>query len=121
MKNAKLFYYISTGLVSALMLTNVVVYVFKNEHVSDEFQKLGFPLYIIYPLAVAKLLGVIALWAPVSKELKQWAYAGFTFNFLLAFSATLNAGDDELLGPIVALVLLFVSLYFRKRNKQKAS
>lgn len=116
MKNAKLFYYISTGLISALMLMNVVMYFFNNAHVSEEFQKLGFPLYIIYPLAIAKLLGVIALWAPVSRDLKMFAYAGFTFNFLLAFSAHLNIGDDELFGPLVALALLFTSLYFYKKK-----
>ena len=86
-KRNNIIYYISTGLLTVMMLMSSGMYVFNNAEVSKEFTNLGFPLWIIYPLAAAKILGLIAIWTRKSKILTQWAYAGFFFNFLLAGSA----------------------------------
>ncbi len=108
-KRDKTIYWIATGLLVALMMMNVVVYVVMNDMVTETFAGLGFPTYIVYPLALAKLLGVVAILTKRSKLLKEWAYAGFFFNFLLASSAHFVAGDGGFVAPIVALVLLLVS------------
>ena len=79
------------------------------------FNNFGYPSYIIYPYAVAKLLGVFALWNPNFKILKEWAYAGFFFAFVLAFFAHYMIGDGEQAVAVVALVLLAVSYIFNKR------
>ncbi len=97
------------------MLSAAGMYIFNNAEVVKTFGTLGFPAYIIYPLAAAKILGVIAILANFSKTLKEWAYAGFFFNFLIAFSAHINAGDGEFAPALVALVLLIVSYVFWKR------
>ena len=83
--------------------------------VSDTFGKLGFPTYIIYPLAIAKILGLVAIWTKKSETLKEWAYAGFFFNFLLAATAHININDGEFAPALVAMVLLFVSYFFEKK------
>ena len=108
-KRDKTIYWIATGLLSALMTMNVVVYFVMNEMVSETFVSLGFPSYIVYPLAVAKLLGITAILTKKSKLLKEWAYAGFFFNFVLASSAHLMAGDGEFVPALVAMALLLVS------------
>lgn len=43
---------------------------------------LGYPFYFVYILGVAKILGAIAIMAPAFPRLKEWAYAGLTFNML---------------------------------------
>lgn len=91
----KIGYFISTGLLTVLMLFSISMYVFNHEIVVEFFTALGFPPYLIYPLATAKALGLIAIWSNYSQTLKEWAYAGFVFNFLLALSAHINAGDGE--------------------------
>jgi hypothetical protein len=91
------------------------MYIFNHEAVVGMFDTFGYPSYIIYPYAIAKLLGVFALWNPNFKALKEWAYAGFFFAFVLAFFAHYMIGDGEQTGALVALVLLAVSYIFNKR------
>ncbi|MGI8542977.1 MAG: DoxX family protein [Aridibacter sp.] len=115
MKTDRIIYYISTGLLSVFMVLAAGMYIFKHNEVAGIFTSLGFPTYIIYPLATAKLLGTITLWSNKLKTLKEWAYAGFFFNFILALSAHLNAGDGGWLAAAAALVLLITSYIFYKK------
>lgn len=115
MKRDKIIFYVATGLLSLFMCFSVYMYIFNHEAVVGMFDNFGYPSYIIYPYAVAKLLGVFALWNPNFKVLKEWAYAGFFFAFVLAFFAHYMIGDGEETGALVALVLLAVSYIFNKR------
>lgn len=111
----KTIYWISTGLLSLMMLMSVGMYFFNHAEVSETFTKLGYPTYIIYPLAIAKLLGLVAIWTNKIKALKDWAYAGFFFNFILAIAAHIMINDGEHLPAIIALVLLLVSYMYSKK------
>ncbi|MDO5980381.1 DoxX family protein [Flavivirga spongiicola] len=115
MKRDKIIYYIATGLLTLLMLFSVSMYFFKHDDVSNMFTKFGYPTYIIYPYAVAKLLGLFAIWNPNFKAIKEWAYAGFFFAFILAFFAHYMIGDGEQTGALIAFVLLIVSYIFNKK------
>jgi DoxX-like family len=115
MKAKKIIYWIATGLLCLMMLGSAGMYIFNHQAVLEIFKTLGFPAYIVYPLAVAKILGVIAILSKQSKTLKEWAYAGFFFDFLLAASAHVNLGDGEFIPSVVALVLLLVSYFFDKK------
>ena len=77
--------------------------------VAETFTTLGYPTYIIYPLAIAKILGLIAIWTRKSNTLKEWAYAGFFFDLVLAASAHIHVKDGEYAPAIVAIFLLIVS------------
>ena len=114
-KRNKINYYTATGIFTAFMMISILMYTFAHEVAIEAFTKLGFPTYIIYPLAIAKLLGLIAIWTGKSKLLKEWAYAGFFFNFLLAISAHINTGDGEFAPVIVGLILLLTSYVFSKK------
>jgi len=115
MKRDKIIYYIATGLLTALMLFSVSMYFFNHDEVSVMFANFGYPTYIIYPYAVAKLLGIIVIWLPNFKTLKEWAYSAFFFAFILAFFAHYMIGDGEQTGALLALILLGVSYIFYKR------
>ncbi|MCG1037001.1 DoxX family protein [Polaribacter sargassicola] len=121
MKTTKIIYYLSTGLLSIIMLFSAGMYLFNNEMVSGFFIDLGYPTYIIYPLAIAKILGLIAIWFIKSKSLKEWAYAGFFFDFVLAFAAHFMVKDGGHLSALVAIVLLLVSYFTHKKiiNEQR--
>jgi hypothetical protein len=116
MKRQKLVYLISTGLLSLLMIMSAGMYFLNHAEVSLTFEKLGFPTFIVYPLGIAKLTGLVAIWFVKSQTLKEWAYAGFFFNFILALSAHLSVGDGEFGGAAMALVLLFVSYFSSKKT-----
>lgn len=118
MKRNKIIFYIATGLLTALMLFSVSMYFFNHDEVATMFTNFGYPTYIIYPYAVAKLLGLFAIWNPNFKTIKEWAYAGFFFAFILAFFAHYMIGDGEQTGALVALILLVVSYIFNKKSNK---
>ncbi len=118
MKRDKIIYYVATGLLTVMLLMSAGMYVFNNVVVSELFVSFGYPTYIIYPLAIAKVLGLIALWNPNFITLKEWAYAAFFFEFILAFFAHYMVGDGEQIGAVIAMVLLLASYIFNKRRQQ---
>ncbi|WP_405605461.1 DoxX family protein [Polaribacter sp. Asnod1-A03] len=115
MKTTKIIYYISTALLSVIMLFSAGMYLFNYETVSGFFTNLGYPTYIIYPLAIAKILGLIAIWFINSKSLKEWAYAGFFFDFVLAFFAHYMVKDGGYMSALVAIILLAISYITYKK------
>ncbi len=97
---------------------------FTNPDVAAGFVHLGFPDYFRIELGIAKVIGVIVLLAPVWPKLKEWAYAGFTINFISAFIAHQAVGDSlsDSMGPIIAFVLLATSYWaFGKKQASKAA
>ncbi len=116
MKTNKIIYYAATGLLTLLMLFSISMYIFKHDEIEIAFTNFGYPTYIIYPYAIAKLLGLIALWLPGFKTLKEWAYSGFFFAFILAFFAHFMIGDGEHMAALIALILLILSYIFYKKN-----
>lgn len=61
--------------------------------VAQTLVSLGYPLYIMKILGLSKVLGGIAILTGRSPRLKEWAYAGFAFDFLGATASHLLAGD----------------------------
>jgi len=61
--------------------------------VAQTLTLLGYPLYIMKILGSAKVLGGLAILIGRFPKLKEWAYAGFAFDFLGATASHLLAGD----------------------------
>ena len=57
--------------------------------VAVAFTELGFPGYFRVELALAKILGVVLLLAPVPARPREWAYAGFAIDLASALIAHL--------------------------------
>ena len=91
MKLTKTVYWISTVIFCCIFLFSATMYFTKYEMVKGFFQSLGYPIYLIYPLATAKVLGIIAIITKKSRLLKEWAYAGFFFDAVLAAAAHFHA------------------------------
>lgn len=71
---------------------------------------LGYPLYLMKILGLAKVLGGVAILTGRSPRLKEWAYAGFAFDFLGATASHLLAGDAAHAPfPFVFFLLLMAS------------
>ncbi|MEO9570417.1 MAG: DoxX family protein [Polaribacter sp.] len=115
MKTTKIIYYVSTTLLTLLMLFSAGMYFFNHAEVAGMFTNFGYPTYIIYPYAIAKLLGLVALWFVANKTVKEWAYAGFFFAFIFAFFAHIMINDGEQMGAILAMVFLITSYITSKK------
>ena len=119
MKTNKIIYWISTGLLSVLLLMSAVMYIFNNAIVSEMFTNFGYQIYIIYPLAIAKILAVGVLISQKQSKIKEWAYSALFFEFVLAFFAHFMIGDGEQMGAVIAMVLLITSYVFGRKLFKK--
>ena len=110
METLSVIYWATTGLLAAAMTFSAYAYL-TQPTMKQAFEHLGYPTYFRRQLALAKLLGVVVLLAPVSPLLKEWAYAGFAFMFVSAFVSHAALGDPvgQRLAPLVVLVLLAAS------------
>ncbi|WP_286927628.1 DoxX family protein [Flavobacterium sp. UBA4197] len=85
----------------------------------EGIRHLGYPEYFGNALVAFKILGVIILILPKApKRLKEWAYAGFTFDFLFA-SISHFAVDGlhfETFFPLIVLAVLMVSYIFYHKS-----
>jgi hypothetical protein len=115
MNKYKIGFWVATGLFSVMMIAGAVGYLINLENVKPVFIALGYPIHIIVPLAVAKILGILAITTRKSHVLKEWAYAGFCFELILAFMAHISADDHDWLGAIIGLSLLFTSYFLQKK------
>ncbi len=109
-----LIHLIAKGILTVVVLFSVILYFTKYEDIALEFSNFPYPVYLIYPLAVAKILGLIALWFKVPLNLREWAYAGFFYNFLLAITAHLQIQDGEQFPAIIAMLLLLTTYFTRQ-------
>jgi hypothetical protein len=81
---------------------------------------LGYPIYVLNILGVWKLLGAIALLMPGLPILKEWAYAGVTFNMTGAIVSHLCSGDGvkKILPPLMVLAVTAVSWALRPASRR---
>ena len=66
---------------------------------------LGYPLYFIPFIGVAKLLGSIAILVPSFKKIKEWAYAGLFFDLIAAVYS--NAVVDGIQAGFLFMIPVF--------------
>lgn len=91
---------------------------FAPEQATVGTKPLGYPDYFAYALIIAKALGVLAISLPgVSRKLKEWAYAGLTFNLIFAFisHAYVDQNIGYMLLPLVVLGILAVSYLYNPK------
>ncbi|HAS45218.1 MAG TPA: hypothetical protein DCS93_32340 [Microscillaceae bacterium] len=113
-KQIKLIYWISTSLFSVVIAIGIGLYLFQYPKFSAGFKTLGYPAYLIYPLCVAKFLGLVAIWQRKINWLKEWAYAGFFFNLTLALTAHFFIGTNKYQNALIAMSLLLISFISEK-------
>jgi len=111
MKATKIIFWISTTLI--FLFEGVMPALFSQKKESIEgFTHLGYPVYFVMVLTVFKVLGALALIIPqVPKRVKEWAYAGFAFDFICASVSYLNVDGFGFFAmfPLIVLVVLIVS------------
>lgn len=111
MKKYKIMFWVTTGLI---FFTQGVmeVLMLNNEDAIQGITHLGYPVYFFTMLVAFKALGALALIIPkIPKGIKEWAYAGFTFDFIAAFISiwAVDGFNTSLIAPVVGLVILYIS------------
>lgn len=106
-------------LFSLLILTGVLYFVF-YEKLVIYFISYGYPTYLIYPLAIAKIIGAVVILYNKNKFLTELAYAGFFFNFILAFFAHVMIGEIDPF-PTFFMIMLLVSYFTGKKSQSNSN
>lgn len=117
-KTVKIIYWSVTVFFTAAMLADGIAGIMQVEAGKEGLAHLGYPVYFMTILGTAKILGSLAILQTKFQTLKEWAYAGFTFNFISAFVSHAFVGDGAMsLPPLVVLAIMSVSYISWKRVK----
>src|SRR5688500_13261574 len=96
MKKTNIFYWIFTGLFSALMLGSAIPDIMIDPiAVQGMHTELGYLTYFIPFIGVAKALGVIALLISGYPKIKEWVYAGLIFDLIGAIYSIFAIGKSD--------------------------
>ena len=97
-----------TGLMATLLLLSAVPDVLRIQGAMSVFKHLGYPPYLLVFLGTAKMLGVVAVLVPGLPRIKEWAFAGLTFDVTGALYSHVSIGDppDAWMPALIALVLV---------------
>lgn len=113
-----------TGLMAALMLLSAVPDVLRIPNALQVFTHLGYPSYLLLFLGTAKILGVVAVLVPGLPRIKEWAFAGLTFDVTGALYSHLSVGDppSAWTPAVIALTLVGGSyVAYRRRSRDVVS
>ena len=119
MKTNRIIFWVATTIIAlwegAMPLGTLL---FAPEYVNVGTKPLGYPDYFAYTLIICKVLGVLAICLPkVPEKLKEWAYAGLTFNLIFAFisHAYVDKNFGFMIMPLVFLAILMVSYVYKDK------
>ena len=123
-KTTKYIYFISTILISAVLLMGGQAALSGADQIADSLTQTSMPLYLLPLLGAAKIAAVMALWIPrkflcnkLLATLVEWAYAGVAINMFGAGFAHWQSGHTAqiVVVPFVLLGVLIVSRIYRTK------
>jgi DoxX-like family len=123
MKRDKIIFWVAT-IIIFLFEGVLPAFTSQTEVAKEGIRHLGYPEYFGNALVVFKIWGVLALVIPqVPKRVKEWAYAGFAFDFVFA---CISHGAVDGLGfqtffPLIVLAILMVSYVYHHKLHSLAS
>ena len=118
----KVAYWGSTAIVAGMLLF-ALIYLTGSEEVVSGFAKAGYPQHLRVVLGLAKPAAAIVLVLPRLPLLKEWAYAGAAFAWIMAFISAYSSGEGPQVWsvPPALLVLLLVSYVTRPASRRLTS
>ena len=122
-KTTNLVYWISTIIFSGLMIFSAVGGIQPSlQAIQLMHDGLGYPVYFIQFISIAKLAGAVVLLVPgLNRSVKEWAYAGLFFDLAGAvYSGVASSGKFD---PMMLMMLIWILpgivsyFYWHKRIK----
>ena len=94
-----------------------------TEMAREGIRQLGYPAYFGTMLSIFKIAGAVVLMFPqFPKRLREWAYAGFAFDFISACvsNSVVYGLGSEAVSPLIALLILGVSyIYYHRLHPER--
>lgn len=106
-KSINLIYWICTVIFAALMIFSAVGGFQPSQQAIELMHNgLGYPVYFIQYISVAKLIGAIVILIPGLNRIKEWAYAGLFFDLAGAiYSGVAATGKFD---PLMLTMLIWI-------------
>jgi uncharacterized membrane protein YphA (DoxX/SURF4 family) len=116
-------YFLTLGLFALAMLSSGVMNLLQPPRLLESMSHLGYPTYVLVIVGVWKILGALAIAVPGFTRLKEWAYAGFTFELSGAVISHLASGDGpgKAAFPLALLALGLTSWALRPSSRRIAT
>lgn len=116
-KTLKILYWAITILLSLMLLMAGITEAIQHESGREIMRHLGYPENVLIIIGTAKILAAIALVQSRFQTIKEWAYAGITFNLIGACAARAYSGDSTglIVSPLIFLGVMFLSYYLWKQ------
>lgn len=119
LSSLRFWYWTATILFALLLVLDGLGGITRQEAGVEALTHLGYPLYLLPALGVAKLLAAIAILQTKFRTPKEWAFAGWAFTCAGAFVSRAAVGDTaELIYPIVFLGVAAVPYWLWLRARQ---
>ena len=121
-KTTNIVYWVTTIIFAALMIFSAAGGLRPTQQaVQILHDGLGYPIYFIQFISVAKLIGSIVILIPGFKKVKEWAYAGLFFDLAGAvYSGVAATGKfDPMMLSMLAWILPGILSYYFWRKKTK--
>ena len=119
-KAINLTYWICTILFSTLMIFSSVGGLQPSQQAIQLIHDLlGYPIYFIQFISIAKLIGAIVILIPGLDRIKEWAYAGLFFDLAGAIYSSIAASGkfDPMMLTMAIWVLPGILSYYFWRKK----
>lgn len=119
MKKAKIIFWTATIIIALWeAVMPMSTWIFAPEYMTIGTKALGYPDYFAYSLAIAKVLGVIAIiYQKTPDKLKEWAYSGLSFTLIFAFisHACVDKNIGYMIMPLAFLGILALSYFYKNK------
>jgi hypothetical protein len=121
MKKTSIIFWVTTVIIF-LMEGVIPAFTSQTALAKEGIRHLGYPAYFGNMLVVFKVAGALALIIPhVPKRVKEWAYAGFAFDFIAAavsHASVDGTGNFQTFFPAIFLAILIASYitYYKRSN-----
>lgn len=122
-RSTNIVYWIITGLFAGMMIFSGITNLMNwPDAITLIVDHLGYPLYFMHFIGLAKVVGGIGLLVPGFPRLKEWAYAGFFFDLIAAIWSGYSVGDPPAnwLPILVFMAALFGSYALHHRRLRTA-
>ncbi|HXS38431.1 MAG TPA: DoxX family protein [Flavipsychrobacter sp.] len=113
------FYWMATIIAAIAFIIPGVLNLIHSPHIAQDMAHLGYPAYFLNLLGTWKILGAITILIPGFKRLKEWAYAGMTFDLSGAAVSRFSSGDNVLMAiiPLLIVSIVITSWALRPENR----
>lgn len=117
----KALYWVSTGVVLFLLTWAAISYHVIHETQAEYFTALGYPTYLVYPLAYLKLIAILVIVTHRYNDLRDMVYSAYFINMAMALVGHIIYGDffaHALLGMIAIPISYLLGIKVRGRPQK---